>query len=535
MRARHNSPLGVVTCVVLALLAAGCGAANRAPAGSLAELAPAGTDIYVEAVLEPDFDAREAINSVIERFPRGRRIEAAIADALDQRLAAISGSNLPLSFGRDIEPWLGDRFAFSADGLEAGRPRFSLALETADTDAASAAIERLAASSAEPATEREGELGPVFELDSGLPGIGRVEIGIVGERVVIASDQRRYDAVAALEEADDPRSLAAREDFSYAVGTAEGSSAIVFSWLDSTEALDAAAERIGGSGVAERFASFARQSGVDSDEPASFALGLTADVVLFDTSLGLLERATPDPEADELLLGSLPLQSIFAAACSACLEAAVSGDAGDAVLDVLVDRRDRDAIDEIRARLGGLGRGLGPAAAFVYAQSPVSLAGGIVIEVREPVAVGGELNELRRRTAALDEANVSTVRLPRETRAQGFEVRFRGEDASYIVAANDTRLVLARGRDAAVLALAPRVTLGDVRAFADFSDQLGDEFSPSALLDVARIRGLLGPNPDPEIQRLLRTIDEINRAGVGVRVADGRLITRLIVGLEGFD
>ncbi|UJA18780.1 hypothetical protein HJD18_00215 [Thermoleophilia bacterium SCSIO 60948] len=521
--------------MLIAILLSGCGAAGRAPAGSLAELSPAGTDIYVEAVLEPDFDAREAINSVTERFPRGRMIEAEIADEVDERLAAVAGPNRPLGFGRDIEPWLGDRFSFSADGLEAGRPRFSLVLETSDPEAAAAAIERLAASSADPADQREGELGAVYELDSGLARVGRVQVGVVGERVVIASDPRRFDAVAALEEAEEPRSLASRDDFSYAVGTAEGSSAIVFSWLDSTDALDAAAERLGEPDLARRLDAFVRQSGIDGKEPASFALGLTADVVLFDTSIALLDRAEPDPEADELLLGSLPLQSIFAAACSSCLETAVSGDTADAALGMLIDPRDRAAVDQIRSRLSGLGRGLGPAAAFVYAESPVSLAGGIVVEVREPVAVGGELAELRRRTATLDGARVSGVRLPRDTRAQGFEVRFRGEDESYIVAANDTRLVLARGRAAAALALAPRVTLGDVRAFADFSDQLGDEFSPSALLDVARIRGLLGPSRDPDVQRMLRTIDEINRVGVGVRVAEGRLITRLIVGLEGFD
>ena len=535
MRARSNSPLGVLACVLTVLCFAGCGAADRAPAGSLAELAPAGTDVYVEAVLEPDFDAREAINSVTERFPRGRRVEEAIAEAVDGRLRALAGPNTPLSFGRDVEPWLGDRFAFSADRLEAGMPQFSFALETLDPEAAAAAIERLAASSSTPATEREGELGPVFEIDSGVAGLGRLEVGMVGDRAVIASDAGRFDEVAALERADEPQSLASRSDFSYAVGTAEGSSAIVFSWLDSADALDGAAERLGEPEVAARFAGLARQAGVDSSEPASFALGLTADVVLFDASLGLLENARPDPDAEALLLGSLPLQSIFAAACSACLEAAVSGNAGDAVLDVLVDGRDREAVDRIRDRLNGLDRGLGPAAAFIYPQSPVTLAGGIVIEVRDPVAVGAALNELRRRTARLPGAAVSGVRLPRNTEAQGFEVRFRGESGTFIVAANDSRLVLARGRSAAVLALAPRVTLGDVRAFADFSDQLGDEFAPSALLDVARIRGLLGPSPDPEVQRLLRTIDEINRAGAGVRVADGRLITRLIVGLEGFD
>ena len=508
------------------LALAGCGAADRVPPGSLSELAPADSDLYLEAVLKPDFDARGAIKAVTDRFPQAREIGTAIANRVDSRLGRLAGArNQPLSFGRDIEPWLGDRFSVAVKELEGGGLGYSVALETSDPDEAESAIERLVASSALPVREQDVDGRTAYAFADGLC------LGMVGDRVVLASGAARFAEVAALGAADaggpgNPRPLAARQDFSYSVGTAEGSRAIVFSWLDSAAVIDAAARQLDRPALASRFDIFAREAGIDDSKPASFALGVTSDVVLFDTSLSLLDREVPDPSADALLLGSLPAQSLAAVSCSTCLDLLFSKSASSLLSSVDPDPTDLEALRRLQQRAGGLRRAIGVGAAYVYAPTPTSLAGAVAIEVRDPVAVGGALARLREATGELQGVRVTPVRI-RGARAEGFIVQGERLSAPLLVAANDTRLVVALGRDAARQALAPDVTLGDVRAFSDFSDQLGDEFSPSSLVDVARIRGLLAIDRDPEVQRLLRLISPINRAGSGTRIADGQLITRL--------
>jgi hypothetical protein len=89
-----------------ALAAAGCG--SREAASGAAELAPAGSVAYGEITLKPEGDQKQAIDSILSKFPGGEGSDKLRKLAED----AFQSSDSRLSFKDDIEPWLGDQAAF---------------------------------------------------------------------------------------------------------------------------------------------------------------------------------------------------------------------------------------------------------------------------------------------------------------------------------------------------------------------------------------------------------------------------------------
>ena len=114
--------LAVLSLSALAVLGCGQGGA----ASSATELAPAGSLMYGEVDLDPSGDQKQTIEQLAAKFPgegsAGDRLEGLIEDALRE-------SDAPISYQKDVEPWLGDTAAFFlGGGRRSGSPENGAAL-----------------------------------------------------------------------------------------------------------------------------------------------------------------------------------------------------------------------------------------------------------------------------------------------------------------------------------------------------------------------------------------------------------------------
>jgi hypothetical protein len=89
----------------------GCG--KDGAASSATELVPAGSLMYGEVDLDPSGDQAQAIEELAAKFPgegsAGDRLQSLIEKGLRE-------SDAPISFEKDVEPWLGDGAAFFLGG-----------------------------------------------------------------------------------------------------------------------------------------------------------------------------------------------------------------------------------------------------------------------------------------------------------------------------------------------------------------------------------------------------------------------------------
>lgn len=128
--------------VVPVAFAAGCGDTGEAASGA-SELVPAGSVMYGEANLEPKGDQKQAIDSILSKFPGGGGAGDKLKELIEKGLRE---SDAPISFKKDIEPWLGDEAAFFVGRIApSGQAKASAALvATTDEDKARDALEKSA-------------------------------------------------------------------------------------------------------------------------------------------------------------------------------------------------------------------------------------------------------------------------------------------------------------------------------------------------------------------------------------------------------
>jgi hypothetical protein len=155
---------------VIALAAAGCGS-NEQTASGATELVPAGALMYGEASLKPEGDQKQAVESILAKFPGGGQASDRLKDLIEKGLR---DADAPVSFKKDIEPWLGDQAAFFVVGSliqPAGKGSAAALIATDDEDKAQAALEKSAEGKTtqhtykdvDYLTDESGEAGAVFD------------------------------------------------------------------------------------------------------------------------------------------------------------------------------------------------------------------------------------------------------------------------------------------------------------------------------------------------------------------------------------
>jgi hypothetical protein len=456
------------------LVAAGCG--DDEAASSATSLAPSGSWVYAEVELDPSGDQKQAIDELIGKFPGegtpGERLRGLIEQGLRE-------SDAPISFEKDIEPWLGDTAAAFVGGTDAEASAGLIA--TDDEDAAREALEK--------SMEGQGREKSYEGVDYLVAG--EVAGGVLDGFLVVGSE-RGFKAAVDTSEGGPPLSDDERYEEATADLTKDRLGLVYFNMPALVRTLQQApgAVPLGPFGdlfkdpVVATFDVDRDAVTMEADAPASLAssppfFGQGSDLINELPADSWLAFAQPD-------LGKLLDYYIEA------FGASVGG------RDVIEGQfRTATGLDLDRDLLGWMG----DFAVFVRGTSVTGLNGGIVIETTDRAAS----RRLITRVAALAERSRSTLAgadvgpLTAPGGGEGFTLRDDDTPAPIHVFQRDDRFVVAYGDAAAEGALAPADRLGDSPEFTDAAQSI-DGYAVTFYLALAPVIELadseVGDDPD---------------------------------------
>ena len=447
--------LAVVSIPVLVAL--GCG--RDEAASSATSLAPAGSLAYGEVDLEPSGDQQQAIEALVAKFPgegsAGERLRSLIEKGLRD-------SDAPISFEKDVEPWLGDSAAFFVRGAE-GQSSAAL-IATTDEDASRDALEQAFEGKA-----REKSYEGVDYLADGH-GAG----GVVDGFVVVGNEA----------------------GFKQAVDTSEGGSGLDADERYEEATSDIAEDRLGlfYMNMPALLETVQRQPGAEAfrsfgdlfKDPVVATFDADRDGVIFEADApSSLASTLPFFGEGSDLVNELPADSWLALA---------QPDLGK-VLDYYVEAfgqsvGGRDAIaGQFKAVTGlDLDRDLlgwmGDFGVFVRGTSMADLNGAVVIETTDPDASARMIARLRQLAKGRPGSGTTVEPLSVPGGGKGFTLRDDELPAPVHMFQRDDRVVVAYGDGAAEAALAPGDRLGDSPEFTDAAQSI-DGYAVSFYLAMA--------------------------------------------------
>jgi hypothetical protein len=463
--------LAVLSLSAFAVL--GCG--KDGAASSATALAPAGSLMYGETELDASGDQKRAIEALVAKFPgegsAGERLKSLIEQALRE-------SDAPISYEKDVEPWLGDSAAFFVGSeMRAGSPaNGALLIATDDEDAARDALEK-----SFEGKQREKS----YEGVDYLVGSDDDAAGAVFDGFVVAGTEAALKAAVDTSEGGSPLA----DDEAYAKATADISDdRLGLFYLNSPKLLEATQ----GTANAQTLRAFKDFF----EDPYVATFDLDDDGLSFEADAPeSLAKLLPFFGQGSDLLNELPADSWLALA---------QPDLGK-LLDYYVDVfgasvGGRDALEnQLRAMTGlDLERDvlgwMGDFAVFVRGGSLNELNGGIVIETTDPAAsrrLIARVGSVARRSASRSLAVGGSVRpLAVPGGGTGFTLRDDDTPAPVHVFQRDDRVVIAYGNAAAKDAIDPAQRLGDSREFNQATQSL-DGYSVSMYVAVAPILELV--------------------------------------------
>jgi uncharacterized protein DUF3352 len=164
--------------VAVTMLASGCGKKEEVKAGA-SSVVPSNALAFISLSLDPPDDQKKNLQGVLKKFPELNTKEEFSAQ-IDTLLTSLF-EDTGLDYAKDVKPWLGKEVAFTvlppkdakAEGAE---PLLALLIETTDTQAAQAALDK-------------GTKGGEFEAG---------DYKIVGNYVVFLGQDKTADRDAAL-------------------------------------------------------------------------------------------------------------------------------------------------------------------------------------------------------------------------------------------------------------------------------------------------------------------------------------------------
>ncbi len=506
--------MGAAVACAAGLALSGCG--GDGAAGELAAAVPPDVPLYAEAVIRPEGDQREAIESLSEQLAGIDDPGARLIGELDRALAEEPGD---FTYEEDIEPWLGERGAVFVRSFrgEAMEPDAAVIVEVTDTGAAQEFIDAAAASDPENAGEERSYRDVEYRTTDDAA------VGLIGDTLVVGTEASFKVAV----DASEGESLAESEEFTRRIEPlADDRLATVY--LDPAAAIEAA---ISAGDVDHEAARLAEPllGGALSD-PVTLGLVASEDAATLDV-VGTVDGAHP-AAGDGSLVENLPSGSWLAVGAS---------DLGPAVerwLDQLANSGipGAEALERrIKAETGlDLRRDvtpwLGDAAAFISGTGVPGMAFGLVAETTDPEGPR-KLVETVQRLAEADSGLRSAA--PPPGADYGFSLGIPGIGAGAEVGVVGDRLAAALATSIEQV-LEPDETLAGDDRFQEAAEPLGEDFPPSLFLDIQQGFALaeLGADADsPDYDAARPYVEKLGSLVGGARVEDGLLVSRLIVTL----
>jgi hypothetical protein len=449
--------------------AVGCG--QNETASSATTLAPAESLMYGEIDLDPSGDQKRAIEELAAKFPgegsAGERLQSLIEKALQE-------SDAPISFQKDVEPWLGDTVAFFVTGGGRGDgPQSGAALIAADDEAAA----RDALDKAMEGKQREKS----YEGVDYLLGEDDSAAAVVDGFAVIGTER---GLKAAIDTAEGGSPLSEDDAYTDAVADAADDRLGLF-YLNSPKLLETIQSGPGAQALGS-FKDF-------FEDPYLATLDVDGDGLSFEADAPeSLAKLFPFFGEGSALMNELPADSWLAFAqpdlgkvLDHYVEAFGASFGGREVLESQL--RAMTGLDLQRDVLGWMG----DFAVFVRGTSVSDLNGALVIETKDPEASVRLLSRLEVLAGRSDQSSGTRVGpLSAPGGGDGFTLRDDEFAAPIHIFQREDRVVVAYGDAAARDAFDPAENLGDSPGYADAAKSL-DGYAISMYLAVEPILELI--------------------------------------------
>ena len=494
--------LTIAALSVTALPVAGCGSDDEAAAGA-AELAPESSAVYGEFTIKPEGDQKQAIESILAKFPGGGQADDKLKELIEKGLRE-SGSDV--TFEDDVEPWLGDEAGFFVSGVNAraGFPAAVGLIATEDEDKAQEALEKTAEGKVTRKTYNDVEY--LMDESEGESSTAAVFDGFV----VVGNEP---GVKAAIDASKGDSKLSDSENFKDALDRA-AEDRLGFVYVNSPVLTETFQQQ--GTPVPDSFKRFL-------EEPVVATLDADDHGVVFEATIPEeIGKALTFFGQGSDLLTDLPADSWAAFAQT---------DFGN-LLDFYVDAfagvaGGRDAIEQQFRAATGLDLQqdvidwMGDFGVFVRGTRISELDGALVVETSDEAASKRFIDALERlaRTQGQGELQIGPLSAPGG--GEGFTARGAEVPKPIHIFQKGGRVVFAYGDAAARDAVDAADTLGDSQEFTATRDSLGDYdvsfyLLMQPLLDLVESAG----EADPGYQEAKPYLDAID-AVVGGTSGDG--------------
>jgi Protein of unknown function (DUF3352) len=497
--------------------AAGCDDEDESGAGSeLTSLVPPDVPAYAEAVVRPQGDQREELESALGTLLNADDPGAKIVDALNEGLAEED-----LSYEEDIEPWLGERAAIFATSFESSTPEYAVVVESTDADAA---VETLRSADAQEEEERTHD-GVQYLVDEDGDAAGNIQDHLVAGSV---------GGVEAVIEAAAGESLA--DSGGLGSEFEEVADDLVAFYADPEAVMEALAAT---DEVPPAQLEAARaQLGALGQGPVVGGLDASADSFGLELSTAAGERETTTASD---LFDDLPADSWLAIAAGnlgAVAEQAIDSFNVQLQATPFVPPELRGGIEEAIRREAGIDlredilAWMGDVGVYARGTSIFGLAAGLVVETDDEDATLRALDRLR---TALESEPVVEI-APLEIEGEGFELRFPGAPVQVPIVVRDGKLVAGLGDASVEEALDPDERLGESDASGILTEALGEDFEPTVLIDFEPVVELIestgAASDDPDFAAAKPYLDALDFLAAGQRSDGGRTTLRIVLGVD---
>jgi Protein of unknown function (DUF3352) len=401
---RVKARLVLLLVTVAAVLAsAGCGGGGESRSDP-ASLAPPKSPLFVEAAVQPQGSVKSNLEALAKNVAGIDDLGGLLVSKLE---SSASGSGQKIDFGREVQPWLGERAGIFFQRYDGNNfTGYGVVVQTTDAEAAQDFVAKQAKSSHDPVKSASYE-----GIDFKVQGPDGTSIGMVGEFLVVAEDEGAFkDAV----DASKGESLAGVEAYSSAADAAPSGS-IGDVYVDVGALI-----RQGGGSVDPQVLKVLKSAGVDPTEATALASVVPGSgQVEIDVSSDLGGQNLPSGDASSLL-GSLPVGSFAALAVSGFgeqLEEALDGLDAEGIPGTIPPHQLKKGLKQAGVDLEGIVSSLEDAAAFAVGNDENSLGGALVMTAKDSRASEG-IAKLTQLLTGLHVAGVSVV----SGKASGFSI-----------------------------------------------------------------------------------------------------------------
>jgi hypothetical protein len=512
MNTRSRVSLVLSSAALAAFAIAGCGGSSSSGGDDPASLAPAGSPLFVEASVKPEGDLKANIEELSKNLAGISDPGSLIVSQID---SGIEQSGSKMSFEDDVEPWLGEKagvFFQRYDGADFSG--VGAVVQTTDTAAAGAFVDKLAQDSDSPVTQGSYE-GSDYTTDTE----DGTSVGVVGDFLVLAEDKQTFESVVDTSKGD---SLADESKYTDAVSNAPDNS-LADAYVNIGALISSAGDQ-----VDQQTLDFYNSLGYDlNDSTALASVVAGSDQVEIDLSTDAGGGIDASGLTD--FIGSFPAGSWATFA---------SPDVGEQAQKI-IDSLDQNGIPgsippgKFKSALAQQGidvdrivSAIGDVGLFVEGTSRAELGGALVIEAKDPAAAKDALGKL---TGLLRSSGTTGF----EPIPGGFSIRDPqqlGQQAVEVVAKGD-RIVFGYGEAATQQALTGSGQTLDSSAAFDAANKALGGTDLAGYVDIATVLKLaesMGASSDANFEQARPYLEKLDFAAIGAD-ASGDLTTSKIV------